>query len=186
MTRLLAGIDRLLVFLAGLALAVAGAVPAALYWDIPYVSDALGAVNRGAAASFAQSPWFPVALIGVFLVCLVAGVWLIAANLRTRSFAERGTAPADPELGDTVINLQRLSQAASEHMALSDLVERAAATVSMIRDRPTVTFTVTANPACDLAETVNFVEAADRDFTEACGAMDIDTVYKLHLDRIDD
>ncbi|WP_165164595.1 hypothetical protein [Corynebacterium qintianiae] len=184
MTRALSAVDRLLVFLCGCTLLGAGLAPAALYWDVPYASEFVASLDRARLSSLPQSPWYPYALAGALTVALVLGAWLVYSNIRSRAFTTRPVTPADGKHGDTVFHLQRVAQAACEHMSASEVVDNAQATVAMVRDRPTVTFTVTADPGYTLRETVSFVESAERDFVEACGAMDIDTVYKLHLDRI--
>ena len=54
----------------------------------------------------------------------------------------------------------------------------------MVRKRPTATFTVVANPDYPLEEAARVLEAADEDFRFANHTMDIDTVWKLQLDRV--
>ena len=43
---------------------------------------------------------------------------------------------------------------------------------------------MTANPAYSLEEAVRVLEAADQDFRMANHTMEIDTVWKLHLDKV--
>ena len=54
----------------------------------------------------------------------------------------------------------------------------------MVGQRPTATFTVFANPEYPLDDAVRIIEAADQDFRMANHTMDIDSVWKLQLDRI--
>ena len=50
--------------------------------------------------------------------------------------------------------------------------------------RPTVTFTINANPNVELDTIISFAEQMDTDFRDAVDTMDIDTVFKLHLDKV--
>ncbi|EEI16037.1 hypothetical protein [Corynebacterium lipophiloflavum] len=178
--------DRALVFIVGLLLIACGLIPAALYFDIPFVSDTVGSYDRSQLGSLPAQPWFPVALAAAFVVTLATGMWIVIANVGSRSFNTKSVVPAQPDHGETELNVQHIAQAACEHMASTGVVDGAMSSVAMVGSRPTVTFTVTADPAYSLSESIKYLEAADRDFTEACGAMDIDTVYKLHYDRIND
>ncbi|AWB83360.1 hypothetical protein [Corynebacterium liangguodongii] len=188
MTRTLSLIDRAIVFVLGLVIALAGLVPATLYWDIPRVSAhvraAASRIDLGQLAGAQAHPAFGAALAVGGVLALIAGAWLLVANLRAHTVTHRGIIPADRAHGETTLGIARIAQAACEHMSLSPAVEQARSTVTMVRPRPTVTFTVTANPEYDLADAIAAVERADRDFTTACGQMGIDTVYKLHLERI--
>ena len=179
-----AAFDRVLVFVFGVLLIAAGLIPTALYFDIPYVSDVVESYDRNQLGTLPAQPWFPFALVGGFIVSLILGIWIVAANLASRSFSTKSVVPAQPDHGDTVLNVQRIAQAACDYMASTGIVAGAQSSVAMVGRRPTVTFTVTADPPYSLRESIDYLESADRDFAEACGAMDIDTVYKLHFDRI--
>ena len=184
MTRRLAFFDRLIIFLLGLVLLAGGLVPAALYWDIPYVSEFVRGVNRSLLTDVPGMNWYTGALIGTMIVAFILGLWLIMPNIRNRGFNNRFIGTAQPDLGDTRINVARLAQAACNHAESSEIVKQAKQTVAYVGDRPTATFTVTANPDFDLETVVAFVEAIDADFRDAVDTMDIDTVFKLHLDKV--
>lgn len=184
MTRRLAFIDRLIIFLLGLVLLAGGLVPAALYWDIPYVSEFVRGINRSLLTDVPGMNWYTGALIGTLIGAFILGLWLIMPNIRNRGFSNRFIGTARPDLGDTRINVARVAQAACNHAESSEIVNQAKQTVAYVRDRPTATFTVTANPDYDLETIVAFVEAIDADFRDAVDTMDIDTVFKLHLDKV--
>lgn len=186
MTRTLSIVDRVLVVLVGALLVAAGLAPVFLRWDVPYASPFVTALDRSRLASLADAPWLPYALVAGCALALIAGLWIVLANLRSRTFSNRAVTPADPDHGETVINVQRLAQAACDHLESTEGVSHVEQSVAMVGTRPTATFIVTTFPEVSLADATRLVESADRDFTAACGAMDIDTVFKLHLDRITD
>ncbi|AQQ14355.1 hypothetical protein CGLAU_01840 [Corynebacterium glaucum] len=185
MTKTLAFFDRLIVFVLGLALLLAGLLPAALYWDIPYVSDFLGQLDRSALTRLSAASWYNTVLITTAIIGFILGLWILLANIRSRAFSNRAIAPADPAHGDTVINVQRLSEAACDALVKrNDAITKAESRVAMEGQRPTVTFTVTADPAYSFNEVITILENADEDFRMANDTMDIDTVWKFQLDRI--
>lgn len=184
MSQGLAIFDRFVVFLVGLLLLLAGLVPAALYWDIPYVSEWLGSLDRASIAELPHLRGYTTGLIITALVSFLLGLWFILANIRSRAFSNREIAPSDPAHGDTVINVQRLAEAACRVLEQVPSVERATSKVAVVGDRPTTTFTVTANPAYDFNDVIRAIEAANEDFRVANHTMEIDTVWKLQLERV--
>lgn len=184
MTKTLSFFDRLIVFLLGLLLIAAGLFPVAEYWDIPYLTDAADYVDRFRLTDLAYQDYYITALIIATIVLAILGLWILLANIRSRAFSNRGILPADPEHGDTIINVQRVAEAACTSLAGYPEIGRASSRVAMIGQRPTATFTVTANPSYPLEDAVRVLETADQDFRMANHTMEIDTVWKLQLDRI--
>ena len=184
MTKTLAFFDRLLVFVVGLLLLLAGLVPAALRWDIPYASDVVKRLDRPYLGQIPSESWYQTALIATAIASLLLGLWFILANIRTRAFSNRDILAADPVHGETVINVQRVAEAACEALALADAITKAECKVAMVGQRPTATFTVTADPAYNLDDAIDAIEDANADFRLANDTMEIDSVWKLQLDRI--
>lgn len=184
MTRTLAFFDRLIIFLLGVLLLVGGLVPAALYWEIPYVSEYVRGVNRSLLTDVPGMNWYATALICALIGTIIVGMWLIMPNIRNRGFNNRFITPAHEDQGETRINVARVAQAACKHAEQSELVTSAKQSVAYVRDRPTATFTITANPNFDMDSIVAYVEQVDADFRDALDTMDIDTVFKLHLDKV--
>lgn len=184
MSKTLAFFDRLLVFLLGLILLVAGLVPAAYFWDIPYVSEWLWQFDRSALTAVPYHEHYTTGLIIGGIIALLLGLWIVLANIRPRTFANKAIIPADAEHGDTLINVQRVADAACAHITSHEIINAASVKVAMQGERPTATFVVIADPSYHLDDAVQAVEAADNDFRLANHTMEIDTVWKLHLDRI--
>lgn len=176
--------NRLITFLLGLLLIAAALVPIAEYWEIPYLSEGVRQLNRERLTNLTYQDWYTTALIAATALLGILGLWILLANIRSRAFSNRQIVPADPAHGETVINVQRVSDAACDALQSLDEVNNASSRVAMVGKRPTATFTVTANPAYSLEEAVRVLEAADQDFRMANHTMEIDTVWKLHLDKV--
>lgn len=184
MTAGLAAIDRLIIFLLGLLLIAGGLIPVGMYWEIPYLSPFVREINRSMLTDIPSMNWYTAALITALVISLVLALALILPNIRSRAFNNRTLTPAQPELGKTRINVARLAQAACTHAETTDLVTKATHTVTYVNKRPTVTFTINANPNVELDTLIAYVEQMDTDFCDAVDTMDIDTVFKLHLDKV--
>ena len=184
MTKTLSFFNRLAVFLLGLLLILAGLFPIAEYWQIPYLVEAADFVERTRLLDLGYQDHYITALIIGAIVAAILGLWILLANIRSRAFSNRGILPADPEHGETIINVQRVSEAACTSLEHANEIRRASCKVAMVGKRPTATFTVFANPEYPFDDAVRVIEAADQDFRMANHTMEIDTVWKLHLDRI--
>ena len=184
MTKTLSFFNRLAVFLLGLLLILAGLFPIAEYWQIPYLVDAADFVDRTRLIDLGYQDHYITALIIGAILAAILGLWILLANIRSRAFSNRGILPADPEHGETIINVQRVSEAACTSLEHANEIRRASCKVAMVGKRPTATFTVFANPEYPFDDAVRTIEAADQDFRMANHTMEIDTVWKLHLDRI--
>lgn len=184
MTKTLSFFNRLAVFLLGVLLILAGLFPIAEYWQIPYLVDAADFLDRTRLIDLGNQDHYVAALIIGTVVAAILGLWILLANIRSRAFSNRGILPADPEHGETTINVQRVSEAACTSLEHANEIRRASCRVAMVGQRPTATFTVVANPEYPLDEAVRIIEAADQDFRMANHTMEIDTVWKLQLDRI--
>lgn len=184
MSKTLSFFDRLIVFLTGLALLVAGLIPMAYYWDIPYVSDFLNGYDRQALADVPDATWYRNALIIALIVLLILGVWFFLANIRSRAFSVRDIVSADSQHGESTINVARVAAAACSFLEKSEMITQAKSKVAVVGNRPTARFTVIASPSYSLDDVARFLEGADEDFRLANHTMEIDTVWELHFDRV--
>ena len=184
MTKTLSFFNRLAVFLLGLLLILVGLFPIAEYWQIPYLVEAADFVDRTRLIDLGYQDYYITALIIGAIVAAILGLWILLANIRSRAFSNRGILPADPEHGETIINVQRVSEAACTSLEHANEIRRASCKVAMVGKRPTATFTVFANPEYPFDDAVRVIEAADQDFRMANHTMEIDTVWKLQLDRV--
>ena len=102
MTKTLSFFNRLVVFLLGLLLILAGLFPIAEYWQIPYLVDAADFVDRTRLIDLGYQDFYVTALIIGAVISAILGLWILLANIRSRAFSNRGILPADPEHGETL------------------------------------------------------------------------------------
>ncbi|WP_018297789.1 hypothetical protein [Corynebacterium lubricantis] len=183
MTHKLSFFDRLAALIAGLLLVVGGLIPVGFYFEIPYVSPWLRSLDFQPVLQLHQQSWYVWALGIIAFVLVVVGGSMLATNLRGRGFSRRDT--GDEETGKTTLHIGRLAGAIGDHMKESEPVTGVDSSVSMVKQRPTITFTVHADPHADLRMLVHLIENVEADFRDAVEDLDIDTVYKLHLNRVD-
>ncbi|STC69610.1 hypothetical protein [Corynebacterium pilosum] len=180
----LAVIDRLTIFLVGVLLLVAGLVPAGLFFDIPYVSDWLRGIDRSVLTDTADSGWYIWALIALAALLIIGGVSMMVNNLRGRGFSKREvTGEDDP--GTTTIHLAKFAQAIGNYLCQNEAINKVDTSVATIGKRPTITFTLDTDPSADLQAIVDLIDGMEVDLRDAVEDMDIDTVYKLHLSRVE-
>ncbi|MHA2788039.1 hypothetical protein ACXZ66_02675 [Corynebacterium sp. S7] len=183
MTHTLSFFDRLVTLIAGAILVAAGLVPIGLYFDIPYLSPWLHSINFGVLTSLHESSWYPWALGIIAFVLVVIGLSMLGTNLRGRGFSRSDV--RDDDSGKTTVHLARMASAMGDYMKESEPVTGVDTSVAMVKKRPTITFTVAADPHADLRTLVTLIENVEADFRDAVEDLDIDTVYKLHLNRVD-
>ncbi|WIM68074.1 hypothetical protein QP027_01365 [Corynebacterium breve] len=184
MTPVLSFFDRFAVFICGLLLVVAGLYPLALYFDIPRVSSVVRAWDRSVVADLPQWSWYPWVLGLLCVIFAAVGISMIVANLRKRSFTRRELND-DHQSGNTTVHIGQLAGAMGTILQQTEAVTSVQAAVAMIKDRPTITFTVSADPHADLHDLVHVIEATEDNFRDAVEDLDLDTVYKLHLNRVE-
>ncbi|WP_342318997.1 hypothetical protein [Corynebacterium mayonis] len=185
MTRALAVFDRFIVFIFGLLLLAGGLIPAAYYWEIPYVSHFLDTqIDRGKLVNVQSYSWFDTALIVTTALLALLGLWFLLANIQNRSFSNSPLSRDDGDGGTTTLNIRRIAEAACEQLELSPLISAAKPAVQMLGKRPTATFTVSAPPGAPLKEVTRLLELSDEDIAQACEGVDFDTVYKLQFNRV--
>ncbi|GAB3072909.1 hypothetical protein [Corynebacterium aquatimens] len=180
--------DRILIFILGLGLLALGLIPLGLRYDIPWWSDVTATLDRKFIGSIPDAGWYGTALIIACVLLAFLGFWLILANIQNRGFNRRALIAERPDGeiggGDTLVNVNRLAAAACSYAETLEPIVGATQNVAFIGDRPTATFTITARPDYDMNTVFSTVENLDADFRDAVDTMDIDTVFKVHFDRI--
>ena len=114
---------------------------------------------------------------------LCLGLWLIAANLRRRGF-NRVRSSATDKTGSVDLAVARLAGAVDDSIEQFPGVTDVSHRVAMDRSRPTVTWTVTADPNVDVSRLRAELENSETDFRSAVRDMDLDTVYRLHVNAV--
>lgn len=184
MSKKLAGLDRFLVFLFAAVLVALGAWLTALWAGCAPAQNLLDRFDHDAVAAFPDSRWYTLTLVAVLILGVVLGLWLIIANLRAHRFA-RTASPASNKAGTIELDLNRLAGAIDDALEAEPRVERVRHRAALDRSRPTITWTVTADPNVDLPRLRTVVEETERDFRDAVSGVDVLTRYRIHLEPVE-
>lgn len=181
MTKLLAGIDRFLVLVLGLAAVIIGAWALILYFQVPYVYPyaewVANHLDGRKIVRFAQTDAYITALWGVAIPSTVIGLLLIAYNLQPRTFNRQGIA-AQP---DVDISVARLARAIGDFLKEEPQVTDVRPSVAWDRDRQVVQWTIYADATVDIPLLQAQLAGIEADFRDAVEDLDVDTRYLIHL-----
>ena len=183
MSKGLAAFDRIILFLLGLVLLASGLLPILMHFNVDFANEAARWVDHDTWGNLAQQPWFFSLLIGLTIVSALLGLWFIIANSRPRHF-NRVDSPASNEDGDIRMQMSNLSGGIASSMEEIPGVISVDKKVSYDRARPTAEFTVTASPETNVESLRQHIDRAEADFRDAFENLDIDTVYRLHFERL--
>lgn len=184
MSKKLAGLDRFLVFLFAVVFLALGLWLVALWGGCPPAEELLNRFDHDAVAAFPDSRWYTLTLVAVLILGVILGLWLIIANLRAHRFS-RSPSPASNRAGTIELDLNRLAGAIDDALEEQPRVQRVRHRAALDRSRPTITWTLVADPNVDLPTLRQTVEATERDFRDAVGEVDVDTRYRIHLEPVD-
>lgn len=187
MKRGAAALNRLLVLVVGLVLAVVGAAAIAWDRDVPAVRTAVRHLDRDDIAAIPDEPWWHWALGATITVCALLAVVVLAVDLVRRRAApstmlETATDTAvaidlGPVAGGVAAELERLPS-----------VRRARGRAVSDRGLATIQVTLDADPHGDIAALVRDAEHVAATTTSALGGAvvaDVAVRVLLHLDRTD-
>ncbi|SER68820.1 hypothetical protein [Corynebacterium cystitidis] len=184
MTTRLAVIDRITVFITGVLVLLLGLVPAGLYFNIPVVTDTLREIDRSKIGDIPLAGWYIWGLVALAIILVIIGGSMLVTNLRSRHFSKQEvTRPTDS--GTTTVHVSKLAQTMGAYLAQYEAIDKVGTNVAMVGDRPTITFILTADPSAELGPLVALVESVEQDFRDAVDDMDMDTVYRLQLSRVE-
>lgn len=179
----LAAFDRIILFLLGASALVLGAVALAVRFEVPQAQELAGQIDVARAGELTNYSWWNVALGITAVVGIALGCSWLVANLRRRGFNKVRSSASDTT-GTVDIALTRVSAAIDRDLERFDDVNRVTHRVAMDRSRPTITWTVNAEPTVDLAALRSAIERTDEDFRAAVEDMDVDTLFKVHLQPV--
>lgn len=183
MSKGLAAFDRILIFILALVSILIGVFGVGVWANVDIATTLFEAGDEKKISASFDSPWYEVTLWAVAVLGILFGLWLIFANLRRRGFnqVEAKVAPGD---GTVSLSLNRIASAIDASLSGFDHVKKVTHKVAMDRSRPTVTWTVTAEPEIDLPTLKKHLEQSEQDFREAIRDLDLSTVYKVHLSPV--
>ncbi|MCF4005885.1 alkaline shock response membrane anchor protein AmaP [Corynebacterium uropygiale] len=185
MNRGLAAADRIIVFLVGLLILAGGVWVTALRFNCPPAQELGKRVDTKLIAGIPGESWYLYLLIGILVVSIIIGLWLIIANIRPHGFNRVRSSASAPE-GTIGLTMGKIADAVGESIERQvPRVESVSQKVSVDRNRPTVRWTITAHPGVRLEQLRSVLEQSERDFREAIRDVDVDTTYRLHVQPAD-
>lgn len=183
MSRGLAALDRIVLFVLGLVLLAAGVGIILVFAGVPEATQVAEQIDLTQVPDVTASPWWDVALGITAVLGVILGLWFMLANLGRRGFNKVRSSSTD-ESGTIDLAVPKIASAIGRSLENHDDVVRVNQRVAMDRSRPTVAWTITADPGIDVVHLRRQIEQSERDFREAVGDMDLDTLYKLHLQPV--
>ncbi|MBI8999506.1 alkaline shock response membrane anchor protein AmaP [Corynebacterium sp. CCM 9185] len=179
----LAFVDRLLVFVVGLALTFLGVWSIGLFFDVPEAHRVTEYADQQMWANAPELGWYDWALVGVLVGGIIIGLWLIVANVLRRSVTVV-TSSASTDMGDINFNLSSLADAVADSLEDTHGISKVRKRVVIDRGLTTIEFTVDAASDCSVQGIQTAIEQADRDLRDAIGPSDAATSYRIHMDRV--
>lgn len=111
-------------------------------------------------------------------MALVAGSWLLIANLRRRGF-NLLTAGESNEMGQLSLSVNQLAKATAGQLKKHPDVTGIETSTRIDRGRHVVSITVHASPEVRMRSLLNAIEEADEDFRGATPSLDVTSRYLL-------
>ncbi|AKK10332.1 alkaline shock response membrane anchor protein AmaP [Corynebacterium uterequi] len=180
MTRFLAGLDRVIIFLVGVIVLAVGVWALAFSLNVPLAHEIGRWYDQPMLERFFASPWFPTALIALAVAGVVLGLWWLLANIRPRGF-NRVTSQENAGTGDVTISTSQVASAVADRLSQTRGVNKVRTATKYDRARPTAVWTIQAEPQVDLNRLTREIDTAERDIREALPGIDVDTRYLIEL-----
>lgn len=183
MSKKLAAFDRILLGLLCIILIALGVWPILIKFNVEFAEYLAEWVDHDTWRTLSDNTWWVWALAGASTLLLIIGLWLVVVNLRQRRFNTVESA-ASNEQGAISASMNAIASAVAKDLDSLSGVERVDRLVAYDRARPTLQYTVVANPDTPLERLINAVETNERDFRDAFPDADLDTSYKLHFTKV--
>lgn len=183
MSKKLATFDRILLGLLGIILIALGVWPILINFNVEFAEYLAEWVDHDTWRTLGENSWWVWVLAGASALLLIIGLWLIVVNLRHRRFNNVESAASNEE-GAISASMNAIATAVAKDLDALEGVDRVERLVAYDRARPTLQYTVVANPDTPLERLTNAVETNERDFREAFPDADLDTSYKLHFTKV--
>ena len=145
MSKKLATFDRILLGLLGIILIALGVWPILINFNVEFAEYLAEWVDHDTWRTLSENSWWVWVLAGASALLLIIGLWLIVVNLRHRRFNNVDSA-ASNEQGAISASMNAIATAVAKDLDSLDGVERVDRLVAYDRARPTLQYTVVANP----------------------------------------
>ena len=181
MKTFVAGVDRLLAVLAGLALLAGGGFALAWHYGAPWARETLSRFDRARISDVPQQGWWVPMLAVVVAVSVVVALLLLIGNFSPR---RTGTASViEEQTFSAHVDLTAIASGVAAELARFDGVRRARG--AAIDDRGTPTIAVSVYAAADL-DVVRFTAEAESRaafVARSLGGANVATRVQLHVDK---
>ena len=183
MSKKIAALDRLLFGLIGLAFIAVGVWPILVHFRIQPALYLASWIDHEAWRALPNAGWWPFALAVATVLFSLCALWIIISNIRHHRFSTIASATSDHE-GAISTSMSAIAGAVAETIAQLPGVDKVHQLAAYDRGRPTLQYTIIANPDTSLSIIEGAIEENERDFREAFGDADLDTVYKIHFSKV--
>jgi hypothetical protein len=172
MKRGLAGLDRFVSAIVGLALVVGGLLVIGWWAEVDTVRELFGYADQGWYKAAPQQNWWSWALAAATIGGLVLGGWLLLENVRPNRAGELEL-ETGVALGTATLETGPLAEATAAILRRAPEVEEATGTAVDDRGGRTVRITITAKPDVPLEHLRRLADAAHADIVRAieCDAL---------------
>lgn len=181
MKTLVAGVDRLLAIVAGLALLGAGGFALAWHYDVPWARETLSRFDRARIAELPQQSWWVPALAIVVAVAVAAALVLLVGNFSPR---RTGTASVIEEPHFSAhVDLSAIASGVAAELAEFPGVRRARGTAINDRGMPTIAVSVYAAADFDVVAFTSRAESRAAFVAESLAGTYVATRVQLHVEK---
>ena len=181
MKTFVAGVDRLLAVLAGLALLAGGGFALAWHYDAPWAREMLSRFDRARIADLPQQGWWVPMLAVVVAVAVVAALVLLVGNFSPRT---TGTASVIEEPHFSAhVDLTAIASGVAAELAQFPGVRRARGTAIDDRGMPTIAVSVYAAADVDVVGFTAEAESRAAFVARSLGGTNVATRVQLHVDK---
>ncbi|WP_068275621.1 hypothetical protein [Aldersonia kunmingensis] len=172
----LAGFDRAVSAILGIALIAGGLLVIGWWAEIDPVRDLFGYADQEWYTAAPEQNWWPWALAAATLTGLALGGWLLLENVRPNRAGELEL-ETGVEVGTATIETGPLAEATAAILSRSPEVEEATGIAIDDRGGRTVRITMTAKPDVPLEHLRRLAEEARADITRAIESDELTTQF---------
>jgi hypothetical protein len=178
-----AAVARGLTALLGIGLLLGGGSIVLWWMDVPAARRLYAHADRNWYRTAAEQNWWAWALAAVAIFATLAGLLLLAANLRPNRLGTIAfSTPPDesPALGTATVNAGALANAVAAHLSNHPLIESATGRAVHDRGLRTLRITLHTDPDVPLDQLRRLAAAAAADIAAATDDTDLATQFFVH------